>query len=115
NATRSAGVIDSSTTRKAMLIDLSSVTRSAGAMVPPGCPLNQSAGGGHLSTEPLGGCRHRLRDPFAHIAFPSCPGRTQQVEADAAGDCHQPAAGGFDGLLLLRGQGVPAGRASLID
>ncbi len=39
NATRSAGVIDSSTTRNAMLTDSSSVTRSAGsAQLPPGCP-----------------------------------------------------------------------------
>src|ERR1700761_1107397 len=36
NATRSAGVIDSSTIRKAMLTDSSSVTRSAGSVVPPG-------------------------------------------------------------------------------
>ena len=72
-------------------------------------------GATRLSAEPLGGCRHRLRDPFAHIAFPSCPGRTQQVEADAAGDCHQPAAGGFDGLLLLRCHGVPAGVGLLND
>jgi cellulose synthase/poly-beta-1,6-N-acetylglucosamine synthase-like glycosyltransferase len=37
NATRSAGVIESSTTRKAMLTDSSRVTRSAGSTVaPPG-------------------------------------------------------------------------------
>ena len=47
NATRSAGIIESSTTRNAMLTDSSRVTRSAGsAVVPPGCPLIHSAGSG---------------------------------------------------------------------
>lgn len=51
DATRSAGIIiDSSTTRKAMLIDSSRVTRSAGAtMLPlsclPACPLRGSGSG----------------------------------------------------------------------
>ena len=102
NATRSAGVIDSSTTRKAMLIDSSRVTRSAGsagsAVVPPDRPLIHSATIGQ-----------RLRDPFAHVALPPGPCRAEQVQADAAGDPRQPAAGGFDGLLLLLGHGVPAG------
>ncbi len=44
NATRSAGVIDSSTTRKAMLTDSSSVTRSAGSAVMS--PGRHSAGSG---------------------------------------------------------------------
>ena len=43
-ATRSAGVIASSTTRKAMLSDSSRVTRSAGSVVvPPGRPVIGSA------------------------------------------------------------------------
>ena len=47
NATRSAGVIDSSTTRKAMLIDSSRVTRSAGStVVPPDRPLIHSVRSG---------------------------------------------------------------------
>ena len=42
-ATRSAGVIDSSTTRKAMLSDSSRVTRSAGSTVGSlDCPLIHS-------------------------------------------------------------------------
>ena len=32
----------------------------------------------------------------------------EQVEADAAGHRGQPGAGGFDGVLLRPGQGVPA-------
>jgi hypothetical protein len=47
NATRSAAVIDSSMTRKAMLIDSSRVTRSAGsAVVRPDRPLIHSDGSG---------------------------------------------------------------------
>ncbi len=47
NATRCAGVSESSTTRKAMLTDSSRVTRSAGSAVePPGRPLDHSAGSG---------------------------------------------------------------------
>ena len=46
NATRSAGVIESSTTRKAMLTDSSRVTRSAGSAVAPGRPLIHSVGSG---------------------------------------------------------------------
>jgi hypothetical protein len=33
----------------------------------------------------------------------------RQVQADPAGDRGQPGAGGFDGVLLLPGHGVPAG------
>jgi hypothetical protein len=47
NATRSAGVMDSSTTRKAMLTDSSKVMRSAGSTVAtPDRPLIHSAGSG---------------------------------------------------------------------
>src|ERR671910_20248 len=105
NATRSAGVIDSSTTRKAMLIDSSRVTRSAGSTaVPPDRPV-----------DPLRTIGQRLRDPLAHVALPPGPCRAEQVEADATGDLRQPAAGGFDGLLLLLGHGVPAGVRLLYD
>ena len=89
DATRSAGVIDSSTTRKAMLTDSSSVTRSAGS-VPPGAPW------------PLGRLGQRLGNPFAHVALPPGPCRAEQVQADAAGDRGQPGPGRFDGILLLR-------------
>src|ERR1700731_3888678 len=96
-ATRSAGVIDSSTTRKAMLTDSSRVTRSAGsAVVPPGRPLIHSAGSGGAAggggggpprppADPLGGLGERFGDPFAHVGLSPGPRRAEQVEADAAG------------------------------
>ena len=59
--------------------------------------------------DPLPTIGQRLRDPFTHVALPPGPCRAEQVEADATGDPRQPAAGGFDGLLLLLGHGVPAG------
>src|SRR4029450_13433532 len=37
------------------------------------------------------------------------------IEADAACDRRQPAAGGFDGFSLLWGHGVPAGVGLLYD
>lgn len=90
-ATRSAGVIDSSTTRKARLTDSSRVTRSAGsASAPAARPLIHSQLSGQW-----------LRDPFAHVGLSSGPCRAEQVEADATGDCRQPGAGVLDGVLLL--------------
>ena len=59
--------------------------------------------------DPLRRVGQRLGEPFAHVALPPGPCRAEQVQADAAGDRRQPGAGGFDGLLLLPGQGVPAG------
>jgi hypothetical protein len=38
----------------------------------------------------------------------------EQVQADATGDRRQPGAGGFDGVLLLPAQGVPAGVGLLV-
>ncbi len=61
-----------------------------------------------------GTSRQRLGDPFAHVGLAPGPGRAEQVEADAAGDGGQPGAGGFDGVLLLPGHGVPAG-VGLLD
>ena len=87
-----------------MSIDSSRVIRSAG-----------SAGrvpAARRSTRPVG---HRLGDPLADVALPAGPGRAEQVEADAAGDGGQPGAGRLDGLLLLPGQGVPAGVGLLDD
>jgi len=54
------------------------------------------------------GFGQRLGDPFAHVALPPGPCGAEQVQADAAGDRRQPAAGGLDGLPLLPGQGMPA-------
>src|SRR5215831_16217851 len=56
----------------------------------------------------------RLGEPFAHVALAAGAGRAEQVQADAAGDLRQPGAGGFDGVLLLPGQGIPAG-VGLLD
>ncbi len=71
-----------------------------GAARPPGDPLRKFG--------------QRLGDPFAHVGLSPGPCRAEQVEADAAGDRRQPGAGGFDGVLLLRGHGVPAG-VGLLD
>jgi hypothetical protein len=80
-----------------------------------GDPVGRVDGGvGRPPVDPLGGFGQRLGDPFAHIALPPDPGRAEQVEADAAGDRRQPAAGGLDGFLLLSGHGVPAG-VGLLD
>jgi len=88
-----------------MLIDSSRVMRSAGSMVaPPDRPVIHCVGSGS------GSGIH-----FAHVALPPGPGRAEQVQADAAGDRCQPAAGGFDGFLLLPGHGVPAGVGLLDD
>jgi hypothetical protein len=65
--------------------------------------------------DPLRTIGQRLRDPFAHVALPPGPCGAEQVEADATGDLRQPAAGGFYGLLLLSGHGVPAGVRLLYD
>jgi hypothetical protein len=62
----------------------------------------------------LGRFGQRLGDPFADVALPPGPCRAEQVQADAAGDLGQPGAGGWDGLLLLLGHGVPAG-VGLLD
>ena len=86
------------------MTDSSRVTRSAGSAVAPGRPLIHSVRLGQ-----------RLGDPFAHVALPPGPRRAEQVEADATGDGRQPGAGGFDGLLLLPGHGVPAGVGLLDD
>ncbi len=59
--------------------------------------------------DPLGPFWQRLGDPFAHVGLSPGPGRAEQIEADAAGDRGEPGAGGFDGVLLPPGQGVPAG------
>ena len=72
------------------------------------------SGAARPPADPLRGFGQRLGDPFAHVALPPGPGRAEQVEADAAGDRRQPGAGGFDGLLLLPGHGVPAG-VGLLD
>jgi hypothetical protein len=64
-------------------------------------------------TRPLGRFGQRLGEPLAHVAFPPGPCRAEQVQADATGDRPQPGAGGFDGVLLLPGHGVPAGEGLL--
>jgi hypothetical protein len=67
-----------------------------------------------LPVDPLRGIGQRFGYPFAHVALSPGSCRAEQVEADAAGDPHQPGAGGFDGLLLLRRHGIPAG-VGLLD
>jgi len=57
-----------------------------------------------ICSPPSMGCRNVVaRPPPSAIAVAPGPCRTEQVEADAAGDRRQPGAGGFDGLLLLPG------------
>ena len=67
------------------------------------------------SADPLPTIGQRLREPFTHVALPPDPGRAEQIQADATGDPHQPAAGGFDGLPPLWGHCVPAGIRLLAD
>jgi hypothetical protein len=57
----------------------------------------------------LGEVGQRLGEPFAHVPLAPGPGRAEYVQADAAGDGGQPGARGGDGVLLLPGQGIPAG------
>jgi len=64
---------------------------------------------------PLRTFGQRRGDPFAHVALSPGACRAEQVEADAAGDRRQPGAGGFDGILLPPGHGVPAGVRLLDD
>jgi hypothetical protein len=75
-----------------------------------GDPVGRVDGGGaQPSAGLLGGVGQRFGDPFAHVALAPGAGRAEQVQADAAGDRGQPGGRGFDGVLLLRRHGVPAG------
>src|SRR5260370_793197 len=71
-------------------------------------------GAGRAAGHPFRVFGQRLGDPFADVGLSPGPGRAEQVEADAAGDRGKPGAGGCDGVLLLRGHGVPAG-VGLLD
>src|ERR1700730_7171141 len=95
---RSAGVIDSSTTRNAMETDSSRVMRSAGSAGAPGRLLIHSAGFGRGPGEPL-----------PAVALGAGGGRAELVEADAAGDRGQPGARGCVRVALVGGEGLPAG------
>jgi hypothetical protein len=66
-------------------------------------------GAAGLCADPLTAFGQRLRDPWAHVAFPPGACRAEHVQADPAGDSGQPGGGRFDGLLPLRGHGVPPG------
>jgi hypothetical protein len=80
-----------------------------------GDPVGRVDGGAaRPPADPFRRFGQRLGDPLAHIALPPGPGRAEQIQADAAGDRRQPGTGGFDGVLLLRGHGVPAG-VGLLD
>src|SRR5262249_55646040 len=85
-----------------------SVTPSASSS--PGNPRNAISQGAKARPQNIPNCGHQTGlavDGALQDRQAGCP--AGDVEADAAGDRHQPGAGRFDGVLLLPGQGVPAG------
>ena len=105
NATRSAGVIDSSTTRKAMLTDSSRVTRSAGsaggAARPPAGPLGAVRAAARGSIRPRSVSRRARAEP-SRLRQMRLATVVSQAPGDSMASC------------CCAGHGVPAG-VGLLD
>ena len=86
NATRSAGVSDSSTTSSAVLTESSSVTARAGRRPTDAAKADVA--------------RQRLGQPLAHVALAPRPCGAEHVEADATRDAHEPRTGIVDRVAL---------------